>query len=589
MGEMLGKMISECELYIQKSLKEYGDGVKKYTAALDECIALKIPFPVYNINGKIWPKDFFPDKPIVNTYGELFLWMFDKNGIRRYPKNVIDPDAGTYIDPVTGKDVLNEMYRVKVPYTVKVDNDTDDEGKPINKVSVDESIDRIYTLLNRYEDDVSRYKQWSKVLEIGSEKFSNLVLDTILGRVSGDYIKSKWTKSTIYDHWHDGFQGKLPGSEIGVIDIIGRQYPIEQNIYGGNWWLFIEMPWKIADGAVYNALIERINNGTQSQSDAVQSAATQSVPDPTPKIRLNIVGIEEGLKVVAKQDLPDFKIYVGDIPIEDNLIRSNDYDDFDDSEYVEADYGAYEEEKIVFDGEVIIAFSDSELSRDNKVSEASVSEGAGAGVNKGSDKIVAPGAVVPTDKVVLGAFAGVRGSNIMTKQSTGSSKIDIADFITPNGEKISKSEIIKNINEFVADVLAPFSIFLKAGYPDLYKNWIVTSATRAYVPKGGSSTSQHFRGQAIDSQIIDASAQNPDGNIRLLNAMLAWYEKNPVGYGQILFETRGKSCWVHWSYKRGNTRLMLARFKEDSTLNTPANTVGKYVLPPLTSKSLGFA
>lgn len=359
MGEMLGKMISECELFIQKRLKESADGVKKYNTALDECIALKIPFPVYNIDGKIWPKDFFPDKPIVNTYGELFLWMFDKNGIRRYPKNVIDPDAGTYIDPVTGKDVLNEMYRVKVPPKVQLDNDTDDEGKSINKVSVDESIDRIYTLLNRYEDEVSTYKQWSKALEIGSEKFSNLVLDTILSRVSGDYIKSNWTKSTIYDHWYDGFQGKLSyGSEIGVIDIIGRQYPIEQNIYGGTSWLFIEMPWKTADGAVYNALIERINNvaAPPNATPAVAEptvpvvAEPTSAPIPTPKIKLNIVGIEDGFQIMAKEDIPDFKIYVGDIPIEDDPNRSNDYDTFGlDDEYLEDAFVGDEEKQLALD------------------------------------------------------------------------------------------------------------------------------------------------------------------------------------------------------------------------------------------------
>ncbi len=354
-------------------------------------------------------------------------------------------------------------------------------------------------------------------------------------------------------------------------------------------WEVIQDPWDPSVTPPFNlpAAAEVVPEVKAPDPPVAQQAP--SAPIPTPKIKLNILGLSDDIKVTAKQDIPDFKIYVGEIPIEDDLIRSNDYDSFDDSEYVEDDYGAYEEEKLVFDGDVIIAFSDSELARDNTVSEASASEAAGAGVNTGSGNVVAPGAAVPVDKVVLGAFADVRNASIVAKQSVGNDKIDIADFITPSGEKISKSEIIKNINEFVADVLAPFAMFLKAGYPDLYKNWIVTSATRAYIPKGGSSTSQHFRGQAIDSQITNSGAQNPDGNIRLLNAMLAWYEKNPVGYGQILFETRGKSCWVHWSYKRGNTRLMLARFKDDSTLNAPANTVGKYVLPPLTSNSLGFA
>jgi hypothetical protein len=97
-----------------------------------------------------------------------------------------------------------------------------------------------------------------------------------------------------------------------------------------------------------------------------------------------------------------------------------------------------------------------------------------------------------------------------------------------------------------------------------------------------------MRGQAIDSQIIGSNTKNPDGNIKLLNAMLTWYQNNPVGYGQILFETRGNSCWIHWAYSRGNTRLMLARFKEDRTYKASANKTGAYLKPPVSASSLGF-
>ena len=70
---------------------------------------------------------------------------------------------------------------------------------------------------------------------------------------------------------------------------------------------------------------------------------------------------------------------------------------------------------------------------------------------------------------------------------------------------------------------------------------------------------------------------------------MTWYQSNPLGYGQLLFETRGNSCWIHWSYKRGNDRLMFARFKSDTTLRSAsANTTGKYVKPPLTASSLGL-
>jgi hypothetical protein len=146
------------------------------------------------------------------------------------------------------------------------------------------------------------------------------------------------------------------------------------------------------------------------------------------------------------------------------------------------------------------------------------------------------------------------------------------------------------MNEFVSDVLGPFATFLKSNYPDLYKNWYITSATRGYVPDGGSLTSQHMKGQAVDSQILGSTAKLPGDNIKLLNAILTWYQSNPVGYGQILFETRGNSCWIHWSYSRGNTKIQLLRFKEDTTLKSASiNTTGTYVKPTVTASALGFA
>jgi hypothetical protein len=97
-----------------------------------------------------------------------------------------------------------------------------------------------------------------------------------------------------------------------------------------------------------------------------------------------------------------------------------------------------------------------------------------------------------------------------------------------------------------------------------------------------------MRGQAVDSQIPSSRAANPEKNIELCNAILEWYKTNKVGYGQILFETRDSSCWIHWSYARGNSRLMFARFSQDRTKKASANKTGSYVLPPLSKSSLGF-
>jgi hypothetical protein len=171
----------------------------------------------------------------------------------------------------------------------------------------------------------------------------------------------------------------------------------------------------------------------------------------------------------------------------------------------------------------------------------------------------------------------------------GSGKLrDPEDIVNSKGDKIKAVDIVRDMNQFIQDVLNPFAKWLKSKYPSLYKNWYITSATRGYIPSGGSLTSQHLRGQAIDSQINGSKASNPQKNIELLNAILEWYKSNPIGYGQILFETRGNSCWVHWSYTRGNKRLMLARFSEDSVKKVPANKTGVYVLPPLSASALGF-
>jgi hypothetical protein len=106
-----------------------------------------------------------------------------------------------------------------------------------------------------------------------------------------------------------------------------------------------------------------------------------------------------------------------------------------------------------------------------------------------------------------------------------------------------------------------------------------------------------MKGQAIDSQIIGQNAYNTGENVKLLNAILEWYQNNPVGYGQILFETRTKttdgkpanSCWIHWSYARGSNKLCFLRFLNDNTLQSaPANKTGAYLKPPISAAALGL-
>ena len=309
------------------------------------------------------------------------------------------------------------------------------------------------------------------------------------------------------------------------------------------------------------------------------------------KQKLTIV-FPEDFKVMAREDVPKFSIWIGEPQTEEVV------DEFDfgpdspfviDEEYVEGYYEGPEED---FDETSGVSFNRSEILRDDDppIVEASTTQQKADGVEFGGDKVTAPsGSVSKTSVSVPSELEGVQNSKVLKKQDTGSGLRDIIDIKSPTGDKIKGEDIIRDMNQFIQDVLGPFAKWLKSKYPDVYKNWYITSATRGYVPKGGSLTSQHYRGQAIDSCYLGSRKKNPEGNIKLMNAILEWYKENPVGYGQILFETRDpSSCWIHWSYTRGVKRLMFARFDNDTTKAASANKKGSYVLPPLTKSSLGF-
>ena len=207
--------------------------------------------------------------------------------------------------------------------------------------------------------------------------------------------------------------------------------------------------------------------------------------------------------------------------------------------------------------------------------------------NRGGSDIV-PNSVVTTLAVVLPPdLRAVRNSIRLTQSSDANGPTQIKDFTDSSGVLHRKEDIIRDINQFIEDVLGPFATFLKVNYPKLYKNWYFTSATRGYVPKGGSAVSQHQTGQAVDSQIIGKDLQEVmQLNLDLFNAMMTWYQQNPVGYDQILWETRKpKSSWIHWSYRRGKNRnrIQFLRFTDDKTNRTcKLNTTNQYILPGVT-------
>jgi len=206
--------------------------------------------------------------------------------------------------------------------------------------------------------------------------------------------------------------------------------------------------------------------------------------------------------------------------------------------------------------------------------------------NKGGSDIV-PTTTVTTLGVVLPPdLKGVRNSIRLTQSADANGATQIQDFTDSNNVLHRKEDIIRSMNEFIEDVLGPFATYLKTNYPHLYKKWYFTSATRGYVPKGGSSVSQHQTGQAVDSQIIGGKdvQETMQLNLELFNVMMTWYQQNQIGYDQILWETRKPtSSWIHWSYRRIKSRNQFLRFNDDSTNRScKVNLTGTKVTPGVT-------
>jgi len=199
-----------------------------------------------------------------------------------------------------------------------------------------------------------------------------------------------------------------------------------------------------------------------------------------------------------------------------------------------------------------------------------------------------PNTTVSTSGVILlPNIRGVRNSIRLT-QSTNPAISPIGD----TNSEYTKEVNIKNLNQFISDVLEPFAAFLKQNYPELYKNWQITSAQRGYVPPGGAggkgnqNISQHQKGQAIDSQIVGGKTtqETMTSNLKLLNAILEWHALNPsILYDQILWETRAPgSSWIHWSYHRTPSgRAQLLRFVNDKKYIAKINGFGR--ITPVTA------
>ena len=105
----------------------------------------------------------------------------------------------------------------------------------------------------------------------------------------------------------------------------------------------------------------------------------------------------------------------------------------------------------------------------------------------------------------------------------------------------SQTEVVENLRSLMEIVVDPIV--------DVYPDLIITSAYRCIALNsrlGGSSTSQHVFGQAVDIQIPGLSTADVYNYI--------YYQV--TGWDQLIWEypERGGSSWVHVSYSSRNRR-----------------------------------
>lgn len=117
---------------------------------------------------------------------------------------------------------------------------------------------------------------------------------------------------------------------------------------------------------------------------------------------------------------------------------------------------------------------------------------------------------------------------------------------------LSEREIACNLKALAEQVLDPIK--------DKYPNMIITSGFRNYVPEGGSTTSQHLRGQAADLQFPGMSKSQ--------YYEIAQWIKQHVPYDQMLLEyktTGSRLPWIHVTFNRNGCRNVCSTFMNHST------------------------
>lgn len=133
--------------------------------------------------------------------------------------------------------------------------------------------------------------------------------------------------------------------------------------------------------------------------------------------------------------------------------------------------------------------------------------------------------------------------------------------LTVRGVAYSKSDIICNLKCLAENVLGP----LNERLGQIGKAWLITSCYRNNIPSGGSATSQHLSGQAVDISI--------GGNFAY-SSHYDWAKQfaEVLNFDQLLLEYRdkpeGRINWIHIGYKNNGNRKQVLTFLNDRTNTT---------------------
>ena len=297
MSEKLDKLIKECDDFFNSQFTKYETDYKSFIDTYNIAITKTESYDG-NVGDKVWPRDFFPDKPNIKTYGEFYKWLFNvEYGSVFYNEKDVYPAYNEYIDPVTGENEKNRRVTpvggsgadFNVPKSLKDKIDSDIIQKPIYK-----------ELRSKY-DNIQVYNKYKLAKEITAEKFSKKVLEVTLANFPSNTILTKWTAATPGDNWYNGLNGKTSYShnDIGIINIVSREYPFKQDYYGGTFWFFIDNPWS-KTSALYDALIESINESKNNLITGSQSNATVDPQPVEPVKNIKIDPINVSGKIILK-------------------------------------------------------------------------------------------------------------------------------------------------------------------------------------------------------------------------------------------------------------------------------------------------